>query len=98
MVAWIAKAIAGVMVPAGTAGGGPAPPAPGATVTSYCTIAWPASVVAMTVVRPGATPIRNRLVGEAGCTRAMLGSADMTVAAGCGSRRRTPVPACTVMG
>src|SRR3954467_12399030 len=38
------------------------------TVTSYWAIAWPASVVAITVVRPGATPIRNRLVGEAGWT------------------------------
>ena len=46
----------------------------------------------------GATPIRNRLVGEAGCTRATLGSADITVAAGCGRRSSTPVPACTVIG
>ena len=51
---------------AGAAAAGGAPPAPGATVTSYWTMACPASVVAMTVVRPGATPIRNRLVGEAG--------------------------------
>ena len=42
------------------------PPGPGETVTSYWTMACPASVVAITVVRPGATPIRNRLVGEAG--------------------------------
>ena len=55
-------------------------------------------MVAITVVRPGATPIRNRLVGEAGCTRATLGSADMMVAAGCGRRSSTPVPACTEMG
>jgi hypothetical protein len=61
-------------------------------------IAVPASVVAMTVVRPGATPLRNKLVGEAGCTRAMEGSADMTIVAGCGSRNSTPVPACTETG
>ena len=45
-------------------------------------IGAPASVVATTVVRPGATPIRNRLVGEAGCTRATAGSADIMVPAG----------------
>ena len=58
----------------------------------------PFSDVATTVVRPGVTPIRNRLVGEAGWTRATPGSADMTVAAGCGSRSSTPVPACTEIG
>ena len=100
MAAWIASAVAGLMVPGRhrRRGGKAWPPAPGATVTSYWTIAWPASVVAITVVRPGATPIRNKLVGEAGCTRATPGSADITVAAGCGRRSSTPVPACTVIG
>ena len=68
-------------------------PGPRVTVTSYWVIAAPVSLVAITVVRPGATPIRNRLVGEAGCTRAIVGSADMTVAAGCGRCSNTPVPA-----
>ena len=58
-------------------------------------MAVPASVVAITVVRPGATPIKNKLVGEAGCTRAIAGSADMTVAAACGRRKSMPVPAWT---
>ena len=101
MAAWIASAVAGLMVPAPPlrrASDWCRPPAPGVTVTSYWTIAAPASVVAITVVRPGATPIRNRLVGEAGCTRATPGSADITVAAGCGRRSSTPVPACTVIG
>ena len=52
----------------------------------------------MIVVRPGATPIRNRLVGEAGCTRAIPGSADMTVVAGCGSGSSRPVPASMLIG
>ena len=74
------------------------PPAPGMTVTSYWTMAVPASVVAITVVRPGATPIMNRLVGDAGCTRATAGSADMTVAADWGKCNSTPVPAWIEIG
>src|SRR5580693_5245667 len=56
----------------------------------------PASEVASTVVRPTATPITNRLVGEAGCTRATAGLADMMVEAADGRRSRMPVPAGSV--
>src|SRR5580698_7835597 len=105
MAAWIASAMAGVTPGFSTTAGAPpgpagaaAPPEPGVTVTSYCTIAVPASEVAITVVRPGDTPIRNRLVGDAGWTRATPGSADITAAAGADRRSSTPVPACTVIG
>lgn len=41
-------------------------PAPGVTLMLNCSIATPDALVAITVVSPCDTPIRNRLVGEAG--------------------------------
>src|SRR3954471_25000968 len=95
MAAWIASAMAAVTMPFSPTGAAAAPPPPplDVTVTSYWTIAVPVSDVAITVVRPGETPIRNRLVGDAGWTRATPGSADITALAGAGRRSRTPVPA-----
>src|ERR1700742_1479394 len=85
IIAWIACAVAAVIVdvavgvPPITGAVAGWLPEPGVMITSYWTIAMPVSFVAITVVRPAETPMRNRLVGEAGCTRAMAGSADMTV-------------------
>src|SRR5271165_4156898 len=63
IAAWIACAVAELIA---VVGAGPPPGAvagwlavPGVMVTSYWTIAVPVSFVAITVVRPADTPIRN---------------------------------------
>nr|WP_254453578.1 hypothetical protein [Siccirubricoccus sp. G192] len=66
---------------------------PPRTVMRYSATAVPSSAVASTVVRPAATPMTKRLVGEAGCTRATLGSAASTVEAGAGRESSRPPPA-----
>src|SRR5271165_4210950 len=57
----------------------------------------PPALKAATVVRPGATPKMNRLVGLAGCTSATLGSAANTLAAPAESWITRPVPASSVI-
>ena len=68
------------------------------TVIAYSAMAVPSSPVAMMVVRPAATPMTKMLVGEAGCTRATLGSAASTVVAGAGKVRSRPDPASSSTG
>ena len=90
--------------PAETAGAA-ATGAPGAaTVPLACTVmsnsatSEPSSRVAIRFVRPAFTPMMNRLVGEAGWTRAMRGSATSTVSAGPGSSTSRPAPCSSTSG
>ena len=76
----------------------PAPKPEGRTVTSYCATGAPWPSIAAIVVRPGATPNRNRLVGLAGRTSTTRGSAAKTEPAARLSCRMRPAPASIASG
>jgi hypothetical protein len=75
-----------------------APKEEGRTVTSSCATGAPLPSSTATVVRPGATPNRKRLVGEAGRTSSTRGSAAKTLAAARPNCTTRPLPASNAMG